>query len=180
MKLPLKLWDSQRPVNWLIASAIVIVLDQWTKYIAVQSMRLFDSIPVMPYFNITLLHNEGAAFSFLANAGGWQRWFFIGLGVVVSAFILAWLRRLRRDQGWMLPASLALILGGALGNVIDRAWHGYVIDFIDLYYGSWHWPGFNVADIAITVGAALFLLDSLIDSWKEGAAKRQNGEGRRE
>lgn len=169
----IKMWSAHRPVNWLIVSAIVIILDQVTKYWVTESMSLFDSIPVIPHLNLTLLHNTGAAFSFLANAGGWQRWFFIVLGIGVSAFILVWLRKLPKDQGPMLPLSLSLILGGALGNVIDRALHGYVVDFIDFYYRNWHWPAFNVADIAITTGAALFLLDSLIETHREAAERRR-------
>lgn len=168
----LQLWSAHRPVNWLVVAAVVIVIDQLSKYLIVRSMDLFESIPVIPYLNLTLLHNTGAAFSFLADAGGWQRWLFVLLGVGVSAFILVWLRRMPAGQGPMLPLSLSLILGGALGNVIDRAIHGYVIDFVDVYYGAWHWPAFNVADSAIVVGAVLFVLDSLIDAHREAAEKR--------
>ncbi len=170
----LRLWDTHRPVNWLVVSAFVIIADQVTKYLIVQKMSLFDSIPVVPHFNLTLLHNTGAAFSFLADAGGWQRWLFVLLGAAVSTFILVWLRRMPAGQGAALPLSLSLILGGALGNVIDRALHGYVIDFIDLHYGSWHWPAFNVADSAICVGAVLFVIDSLVESWRTSAAKRDS------
>lgn len=172
----LRLWSAHRPVNWLIVAAFIIVVDQLTKYWIVQSMELFDSIPVMPHLNLTLLHNTGAAFSFLADAGGWQRWFFVLLGLAVSAFILVWLRRMPSDQGPMLPLSLAMILGGALGNVIDRAIHGYVIDFVDVYYESWHWPAFNVADSAIVAGAVLFVLDSFLDAHRAGAEKRRRQE----
>lgn len=177
LKLRARLWAAHRPVNWLYLAAAIIVLDQVTKQWVARSMSLFDSIPVIPHLNLTLLHNTGAAFSFLADAGGWQRWFFIILGVAVSGFILVWLRRLPTGQGPLLPLSLSMILGGALGNVIDRAAHGYVIDFIDFYYGSWHWPAFNVADIAITTGAALFLLDSIIETHRESAAKRRKSNG---
>ncbi|HEX6929966.1 MAG TPA: signal peptidase II [Gammaproteobacteria bacterium] len=172
MKKPIKLWSAHRPVNWLVVAALVIALDQATKYLVVRSMTLFDSIAVIPHLNLTLLHNTGAAFSLLADAGGWQRWFFVLLGAAVSVFILVWLRKMPARQGPLLPLSLSLILGGALGNVIDRAIHGYVIDFIDVYYGAWHWPAFNVADSAITVGAVLFILDSLIDSYRAAAEKR--------
>jgi len=174
MKKRIKLWDAHRPVNWLIVSTLVIVADQITKYLVVQQMGLFDSIRVLPHLNLTLLHNTGAAFSFLADAGGWQRWFFVLLGAGVSAFILVWLRKMPAGQGPLLPSSLSLILGGALGNVIDRAIHGYVIDFVDFYYGSWHFPAFNVADSAITVGAALFILDSIVDTHRAAAVKRKN------
>ncbi|MBW3567554.1 MAG: signal peptidase II [Proteobacteria bacterium] len=172
----IRLWDSHRPVNWLIVAALVIVADQVTKYLVVQQMGLFDSISIVPHLNLTLLHNTGAAFSFLADAGGWQRWFFVVLGTGVSLFILLWLRRMPADQGPLLPLSLSLILGGALGNVIDRAWHGYVIDFVDVYYGSWHWPAFNVADSAITVGAVIFILDSILDMHREATEKRKGAE----
>lgn len=172
-KQKIRLWSAHGPVNWLAAAALVIILDQATKYWIAQSFTLFDSVALIPHLNFTLLHNTGAAFSFLADAAGWQRWFFIALGIGVSVFILAWLRRMPADQGRLLPLSLALILGGALGNVIDRAVHGYVIDFIDFYYGNWHWPAFNIADAAITVGAALFILDSLLDA---RAAKSRDGD----
>lgn len=164
----LKLWSAHGPVNWLILSAFVILLDQATKIWVTWEMELFESIPVISYLNITLLHNTGAAFSFLADAGGWQRWFFILLGAGVGVFILLWLRKLPEDQGPMLPLSLSMILGGALGNVIDRAVYGYVVDFIDVYYGSWHWPAFNVADTAIVIGAGLFILDSAMDMHRKG------------
>lgn len=173
MKKKLKLWDAHRPVNWLIVAALVIIADQLTKYLAVQQMSLFDSIPLLPHLNFTLLHNTGAAFSFLADADGWQRWFFVLLGVGVSTFILVWMRRMPANQGPLLPLALSLILGGALGNVIDRALHGYVIDFIDFYYGSWHWPAFNVADAAITVGAIIFIFDSILDTHRAAGEKRR-------
>ncbi|HEX7046699.1 MAG TPA: signal peptidase II [Gammaproteobacteria bacterium] len=172
LKNKLKLWDSHRPVNWLIVSALVIIADQVTKTLIVRAMELYESIAIVPHLNLTLLHNTGAAFSLLADAGGWQRWFFVLLGAGVSAFILVWLRKMPRGQGALLPLSLSLILGGALGNVIDRAIYGYVIDFIDVYYGAWHFPAFNVADSAITVGAVLFILDSVIDTWRTAAQRR--------
>lgn len=154
--------------NWLLLSVLVIVIDQTSKLWITWDMQLFDSIPLLPHLNITLLYNEGAAFSFLADAGGWQRWFFIVLGIGVSVYIIFWLRGMPKTQGRMLPLSLSLIMGGALGNVIDRVIYGHVIDFIDFYYGNWHWPAFNVADSAITVGAILFVLDSAIDLYREG------------
>lgn len=168
----LRLWDPHRPVNWLIVAVLVIIADQVTKTLIVRSMELFQTIPIVPYLNLKLLHNTGAAFSLLSDAGGWQRWFFVLLGTGVSVFILAWLRKMPAGQGALLPLSLSLILGGALGNVIDRAMYGYVVDFIDVYYGAWHWPAFNVADSAITVGAVLFILDSLLDSWRTAASRR--------
>ena len=115
---------------------------------------------MVPFFNLTLMYNPGAAFSFLSDAGGWQRWFFSALAVLVSAFILAWLWR-AQHQGRMLPASLVLILSGAVGNLIDRLAHGHVIDFIQLYAGRFYWPAFNVADSAITCGAVLLVIHGL-------------------
>ena len=146
-------------LKWLNLSALVIVFDQLSKWWANSALELYQSIAVLPFFNITLAYNHGAAFSFLASESGWKRWFFTGLAVVVSIVLLVWLKRLKTDAK-LEAISLALILGGALGNVIDRVVHGYVIDFIDVYYGTYHWPAFNVADSAICVGAILLILDS--------------------
>ncbi|MFA7096030.1 MAG: signal peptidase II [Gammaproteobacteria bacterium] len=150
-------------LRWLWLSAVVIVLDQATKYLASGLLDYGVPVPVLPFFNLTLAHNPGAAFSFLAEASGWQRWFFIGIALVVSVLIVGWMKRLSPRENW-LAAALALILGGAIGNVIDRVMYGYVVDFIDLYYGAWHWPAFNIADSAITVGVAIMLIDSLLFS----------------
>ncbi|WP_417508643.1 signal peptidase II [Methylophaga sp.] len=146
-------------LKWLNLSALVIVFDQLSKWWANSALELYQSIDVLPFFNITLAYNHGAAFSFLASESGWQRWFFTGLAVVVSIVLLFWLKRLKADAK-LEAISLALILGGALGNVIDRVIHGYVIDFLDVYYGTYHWPAFNVADSAICIGAILLILDS--------------------
>ncbi|BBL75874.1 signal peptidase II [Methylomagnum ishizawai] len=146
-------------LRWLWLSAGVIALDQATKLMVDASMRLYQSIELVPFFQLTYLRNQGAAFSFLAQAGGWQRWFFIVLAVAASGLICRWLARLDRSKVWE-AAAWALVLGGALGNLIDRVLYGYVIDFLDAYYGEWHFPAFNVADSAITVGVALLLLDS--------------------
>jgi signal peptidase II len=143
---------------WLSGS--VIVLDQVTKFLAETLLTFHQPVPVLPSFNLLLTYNTGAAFSFLAGAGGWQRWFFLGLGSLVSIGLIVWLRRLKPTET-RLAMALALILGGAIGNLIDRAWLGQVIDFIQLYYQHWYWPAFNLADSAITVGAALLVLDSL-------------------
>ncbi len=145
--------------GWL--SALVIVLDQTTKYLAETLLAMHQPVPVLPSFNLMLTYNTGAAFSFLREAGGWQRWFFLGLGMIVSIGLIVWLRRLKPEEKW-LAGSLALILGGAIGNLIDRAWLGQVIDFIQLYYDRWYFPTFNIADSAITVGATLLLVDSLL------------------
>lgn len=143
---------------WLILSGVVVVSDQITKYLASDAMRLYDTIEIAPFFNFTLLHNTGAAFSFLSDASGWQRWFFVVLALFVSVVILVWMWRLQRDEKWV-GVGLALILGGAIGNVIDRLIHGYVVDFIDVYYQTWHWPAFNIADSAITCGAIFLIWD---------------------
>lgn len=146
--------------RWLWLSVAIIVADQLTKWWVVQSFELFQRIELLSWLGLTRLHNTGAAFSFLAGAGGWQRWFFIGLGVVVSVGLLLWLRSLPRKGQGILSAGLSLILGGALGNVIDRVVHGYVVDFISVHYQKeWFFPAFNVADSAISVGAFFLILD---------------------
>jgi signal peptidase II len=144
---------------WLWLSVVVVVVDQFTKRLVDASMQLHQSIELAPFFQLTYLRNQGAAFSFLSGAGGWQRWFFIILAVIAGALITVWLRKLdpRRHRE---AIAWALVLGGALGNLIDRILYGYVIDFLDVYYGDWHWPAFNVADSAITLGVILLLLDS--------------------
>jgi signal peptidase II len=141
----------------LAVSGVIIVLDQVTKYYAERLLELHIPIGVVPYLNLTLTYNTGAAFSFLSDAGGWQRWFFSLLSVVVSAFIVLWIRRLGSRDLW-LSFALALVLGGALGNLCDRVRLGAVVDFIDVYYESWHFPAFNMADSAISIGAVMLLL----------------------
>jgi len=151
---------ASNPVPWLAIAAIVIVLDQFTKTLILGHCQLGDSRTVTSFFNVVRVHNTGAAFSFLAGAAGWQRWFFIGLGIAAAGFIV-WM--LRRHGGQRLFAlALALILGGALGNVIDRILHGHVVDFVQVHYGGWYFPAFNVADSAITIGAACLILDELL------------------
>ncbi|MCB1821223.1 MAG: lipoprotein signal peptidase [Candidatus Competibacteraceae bacterium] len=145
---------------WIWLSLLVIVLDQATKYLAETLLVMHQPVPVTPFFNLTLTYITGAAFSFLADADGWQRWFFLGLGALVSMGLVIWLTRLKSQEKW-LAVALALILGGAIGNLIDRAWLGQVIDFIQLYYDRWYWPAFNIADSAITVGAVLLVVESL-------------------
>jgi signal peptidase II len=146
-------------LKWLWLSMLVVVFDQVSKLAISGSMHLYQSIPIMPYVNLTYVHNTGAAFSFLSDAGGWQRWFFAGLAVVISVVIAVWLARLKQHET-LLAVALSLVLGGAIGNLIDRLAYGYVIDFIDIYYQTWHWPAFNVADSSITLGVFLMLLES--------------------
>lgn len=145
--------------KWLGLAAIIILLDQGTKYLASSLLELHVPVVVLPFLDLTLMHNRGAAFSFLSDAGGWQRWLFSGLSMLVSAFIVVWLRRIPRGQLW-LPCALALVLGGALGNLWDRLTLGVVVDFIDLHYQGWHWPAFNIADSAISVGAVMLLISA--------------------
>jgi signal peptidase II len=145
---------------WLILAAIIIVADQFTKTLILGYYKLGDSTPVTSFFNIVRVHNTGAAFSFLANAGGWQRWFFTGIGAVATIFIL-WMLRSHHGQK-LFAFALACILGGAIGNVIDRLLHGYVVDFLDFYVKGWHWPAFNIADSAIFIGAACLILDEIL------------------
>lgn len=146
-------------LKWLGLSLLALVLDQGSKLLVDSTMQLYQSIPLLPFFKLTYVHNTGAAFSFLSEAGGWQRWFFAGLALVISIIITVWLSRLEKHET-LLAVSLSLILGGAVGNLIDRLAYGYVIDFLDVYYGTWHWPAFNIADSAITLGVALMLLES--------------------
>jgi signal peptidase II len=146
-------------LKWLWLSVLAIILDQGSKLTVDGLMQLYQSIPVMPYFNLTYVHNTGAAFSFLSEAGGWQRWFFAVLAALISVAITAWLAKLKQHET-LLAVALALILGGAIGNLIDRLAYGYVIDFIDVYYQTWHWPAFNIADSAITIGVVLMIAES--------------------
>lgn len=152
-------------MKWLWLSVVVVILDQCSKLLADSMLALHESVPVIPFFSIRLAYNTGAAFSFLADADGWQRWFFVVLALAIIVLLVNWLRRL--EPGERLNAvALALVLGGAVGNLIDRLVYGHVIDFIDLYYGDWHWPTFNIADSAITVGAALLILDAILQMKK--------------
>lgn len=146
--------------KWLGLSVVVIVLDQLTKQLAEAKLVYAQPLEVLPSFNLTLLYNRGAAFSFLSDAGGWQRWFFVTISLVASIALVVWLRKLEPAQT-RLAAALALVLGGAVGNLIDRLWLGHVVDFIQLYYGSFYWPAFNIADSAITIGAVLLIADAL-------------------
>jgi signal peptidase II len=145
--------------KWLGIALLVIVADHLTKWWVTASLDYQESVPVLPFFSLVLVHNTGAAFSFLADAGGWQRWFFIGVGAVATGIILHLLKKHASDTRMAL--ALALVLGGALGNVIDRVLLGYVVDFLYFHYRGFAWPAFNIADSAISVGAALLIWDAL-------------------
>ena len=145
---------------WLSLALLLLIADQFTKVIILGYYSLGDSTYVTSFFNIVRVHNSGAAFSFLASASGWQRWFFTAIGVVAAIFII-WMLRSHAGQK-LFSFALACILGGAVGNVIDRSLHGYVIDFLDFHTAGWHFPAFNVADSAITIGAVCLILDELL------------------
>jgi signal peptidase II len=145
---------------WLAWAVVLVVVDQITKTLILNHYQLGDSTFITSFFNIVRAHNTGAAFSFLSDAGGWQRWLFTGIGAVATMFIV-W--QLRAHPGQKLFCfSLSSILGGAIGNVVDRLMHGYVVDFLDFHVGGWHFPAFNVADSAITLGAVCLILDELL------------------
>lgn len=145
-------------MRWLWVAVVVLILDQCTKLLADAMLAMHQSVELLPFLALRKAYNTGAAFSFLGDASGWQRWFFIILALVVIVILLAWLRRLPPGDT-QVRLALVLILGGAAGNAVDRVVHGHVIDFIDFFYGSWHYPTFNVADSAIFIGACLLLLD---------------------
>ena len=155
-------------MKWLWVSVVVLILDQCTKLLADAMLTLHQPVVLLPFLALRKAYNYGAAFSFLGDASGWQRWFFIILALVVMAILVAWLYRLPSDNT-RARVALVLILGGAAGNVIDRLAYGYVIDFIDVFYGSWHWPTFNIADSAISVGAFLLLVDAFLEHKKAEA-----------
>lgn len=159
-------------LRWLWLAALVVALDLGTKAMATAWLNYAESVEVAPLFNLTLLHNTGAAFSFLAGGDGWQRWFFVGLAAVVSVVLIRWLASLKAHETWTAIA-IALILGGAIGNVYDRLVHGYVVDFLHFYWENYHFPAFNLADTAITIGAFMMLLELFrkpVGSKKESSA----------
>ena len=145
---------------WLGLSLAIFVADQFTKVLILGYYRLGDSTYVTSFFNVVRAHNTGAAFSFLAGASGWQRWFFTAVGIAAAVFIV-WMLRSHAGQR-LFSFALACILGGAIGNVVDRLVHGYVVDFVQLHWRGWYFPAFNVADSAITIGAACLILDELL------------------
>ncbi|MCC7329090.1 MAG: lipoprotein signal peptidase [Gammaproteobacteria bacterium] len=148
--------------GWLLVSLLVIAADQFTKLRVTEALELYERVPVLPFFDLVRLHNTGAAFSFLAGASGWQNWLFTAVAVVVSAAVFWWLTRLPRKGRDLLALGLALLLGGAIGNLIDRLLYGHVVDFLLLHYQGWSWPAFNLADSAITGGVLLVLFDGLV------------------
>ena len=150
-----------RFIAWMIVALAVIAVDQLTKWAIIEWVPLYDRVPLNSFINLTHQQNSGAAFSFLANAGGWQRWFFVVLASIVSAVIAVWIWRIRSEGQNLLSAGLTLVLGGAIGNLIDRILLGYVTDFIQVWFGDWAFPSFNVADAGISVGAALLIIDAL-------------------
>ena len=152
---------TRRFIAWISVAILVIAADQATKWAIIEWVPLYGKVPINSFVNLTHQQNSGAAFSFLANESGWQRWFFVVLASGVSAFILGWLWRIRQGGPFFLSAGLSLVLGGALGNLFDRAMLGYVTDFIQVWFGNWAFPSFNVADSAISVGAALLIIDAL-------------------
>ena len=159
----------------MFIAAAVVALDQATKWAIIQWVPLYGTVPINDFMNLTHQQNTGAAFSFLANAGGWQRWFFVVLASIVSLVLIVWLWRLRKEDQLVLSGGLTLVLGGAVGNLIDRAWLGYVTDFIQVWFGSWAFPSFNVADSAISVGAALLIIDALFLSGRQQEAPVEGG-----
>lgn len=161
-KTPKVVANGSRAFMWFAVSLIVLILDQWTKWLAETTLTFHEPVPVIePFLNWTLAYNYGAAFSFLADAGGWQKWFFSGLALVMSLVLTVYLIKAPR-RAKLLSFGLALVLGGAVGNLIDRLLHGHVIDFIHVHYGDvWHYPIFNIADIGICIGVALIIVDML-------------------
>ena len=159
--------STRRYIAWMVVALLVVVVDQGTKWAVVEWIPLYGKVPINSFLNLTHQQNSGAAFSFLAGASGWQRWFFVVLATGVSAVIAVWLWRIRTEGPLVLMAGLSLVLGGAIGNLIDRARLGYVTDFIQVWFGNWAFPSFNVADAAISVGAAILIIDALFFSARD-------------
>ena len=152
--------SSSALLPWLGLALLILIADQFTKVLILGYYKLGDATYVTGFFNVVRVHNAGAAFSFLANAGGWQRWLFTGIGIAAALFIL-WMLKAHAGQK-LFSFALACILGGAIGNVIDRTLYGYVVDFLDFHYAGWHFPAFNVADSTISMGAVCLILDELL------------------
>jgi signal peptidase II len=164
-------------LRWLWLVAFLLLVDQATKWLVVDNFQLYQRSNMLPFFDLVRLHNTGAAFSLFAEASGWQRWFFTGLAGVISIVILWWQWNLPRERHRLLSLGLALVLAGALGNVIDRVMYGYVIDFLLFYIGPYAWPAFNVADSAICVGVSCVLYDHLFLEKKRGGRRAADREG---
>ena len=158
---------------WLLISVVVFALDQWTKHWILANYSLGYSQELLPFFNLVHVHNYGAAFSFLSDQPGWQRWFLLIVTSVISIVLLVWVTRLKQHQK-LLAMALVLILGGAFGNLYDRAVYGYVVDFIDWHYAGYHWPAFNIADAGISCGAVLLIIDTIING--EESSKKSESE----
>jgi len=158
---------TRRYIAWMVVAGLVVVADQAAKWAIVEWVQIYGKVPINSFINLTHQQNTGAAFSFLAGASGWQRWFFVVLATGVSAVIAVWLWRIKTEGPLVLMAGLSLVLGGAVGNLIDRAKLGYVTDFIQVWFGNWAFPSFNVADAAISVGAALLIIDALFLSGRD-------------
>ncbi len=159
---PMQTQSRKDVLMWLSLSMLIIVLDQLTKWWVSHALELYQAVSVTSFFNIILAHNMGAAFSFLADAGGWQRWLFTGVSISVSAVLVYWLFTLpKKDK--MLAFALSMVIGGAVGNLIDRIVYGYVVDFLDFYWKNSHFPAFNIADSAITLGAMILGYHILFD-----------------
>ncbi|WP_082305733.1 MULTISPECIES: signal peptidase II [unclassified Pseudoalteromonas] len=160
---------------WLWLTLVMLIADQVTKIMISTQMKLYESIELIPVFKITYVHNYGAAFSFLTDAGGWQRWFFSIIAITISGLLIWWLKKLPASNK-LLGSAYALVLAGALGNLFDRLAYGYVVDFLHVFYKTWNFPVFNIADSAICVGAGLLLIDAFLEE-KVKSAKEQKKEG---
>ncbi len=167
-QLPLK----QSGLRWLWLAAVLFVVDIAVKYVVMNNMDYGwgGRIEILPFFNLLYVHNYGAAFSFLGDQSGWQRYLFTGLAFVFSLVLMTWMRKLPKSSVW-LNVAYASVIGGALGNAYDRVIHGYVVDFLDFYWGSYHWPAFNIADMAIVIGAAMIILDGFFGDSTETKQK---------
>ncbi len=152
--------QSHKNLSWLLLSIVIIIIDRIVKMFMQQHLTMGVPLPITPFFNLTLVHNPGAAFSFLSNASGWQRWFFTTIAIIISILLIIWLYRLPPKQ-CMIAIAISLIVGGAIGNIWGRISYGYVIDFLDFHLNNWHWPVFTIADSAVCVGVVLLIIDML-------------------
>lgn len=161
----------QSGIRWLLLAVLVFIIDIGSKFLVMNTMDYGwpNRIEILPFFNLLYVHNYGAAFSFLNDAGGWQRWLFAAIALGVSGLLAFWMRRTPL-QNRLANSAYALIIGGALGNLFDRLYHGFVVDFLDFYAGTYHWPAFNIADTAICIGAALIILEGFMADKKETAS----------